>query len=537
MKRACSILALLPALAGCLWASDKSLARGVDCFSVAECGGDSICFLGRCVDPGFGLSGVQVEARPPAGSGLLVQHYPTAVDAGAGFAELTLQRSVIWRSAITFPDGGTTAAFAGLVRASLTSKPGCATAIPGRKLGYEAVVAEDGTFRLEVPPGSYDLTFIPGGSEQPLPPLELTAGTACGAEITVDANPVFHYPALQEQTRISGKLSFNEQAFSPVGGATVVGLGVTPDGLVSRSAPATTDGATGQFELTFARAVVRLTVNVRPGSNTMVPEAGFPNLVPDAQNALPPLILGITGSPRQMTVVVEDVANERLAGATVIFDGQVGLGRALATQTSGADGTVTASLLPGTYSVTAVPPASGPWAIAGAVFELKPESEVEASLPIMLLPKTRVTGVVRTSDSQPLAGARLSFTLRDSPTPREFSAVSDAEGRYTVLLDPAAPSTGQPAEYVLIVEPPAESSEPRHRALLRVSGMEQVYDIALFAPTFVYGRVVGPAGAPLANTVLTFFSEALSDGEQPFVIGIANTSASGEFATPLPTPR
>ncbi len=107
--------------------------------------------------------------------------------------------------------------------------------------------AQDGSFRLAVPPGRYTLILL--DPRQGLSYSRAVEVGADGAEVTIDL----------ESTSLSGRVL--EAGGTPIAGAAVVAEGVNPALDLSYSGPATRTDDAGLFELRLAPGHYRLTVS------------------------------------------------------------------------------------------------------------------------------------------------------------------------------------------------------------------------------------------------------------------------------------
>ncbi|MBC7792137.1 MAG: hypothetical protein H7Z43_00385, partial [Clostridia bacterium] len=73
---------------------------GDPCFSNNECNGNA-CFLGRCVDSGFGISSVSIDAQPSRASGALRQRVIQTIDASAGAQTVSLSPTITIDGSVT----------------------------------------------------------------------------------------------------------------------------------------------------------------------------------------------------------------------------------------------------------------------------------------------------------------------------------------------------------------------------------------------------------------------------------------------------
>jgi hypothetical protein len=312
----------------------------------------------------------------------------------------------------------------------------------------------------------------------------------------------------------------------------VVGSATVGDRTV-RSAEASTD-ATGAFALAFPPGASVFDIQVSPGSNPDVPETWFRGVT--SNDPPPELVLGVD-PPVVVSAVVYDDNQEPVQDAAILFEGQVGQGTFTATGSTNSLGAVTCEdeackLIPGSYTVTVAPHEAQPYAITSAPMEVpNPDPPVV----VTVRNKVRVSGFVSAHDGQPAVGAKVTLTSRSSPTRREFSAVTNSEGWYRVDVDPG--EAAAPVVYEQAIETRPSSGLPWSYALLEIGASHRRADVALYEPSFAYGRVLDPVGIPLADTFIAFYSLELEIREGvPLLVGVVQTGETGEFALPLPTP-
>jgi hypothetical protein len=90
MKRTLAVL-LLVGVAAC--SSDQDAARQ-ECFTIADCQGSNVCFLGTCVEPGYSIVEVETELTPPVDTPFLPQQTRDPLDLSDGYQDISLSASV-----------------------------------------------------------------------------------------------------------------------------------------------------------------------------------------------------------------------------------------------------------------------------------------------------------------------------------------------------------------------------------------------------------------------------------------------------------
>ncbi len=510
-------------LSGCQFSDSSSYA---ECFSYTDCAEEDVCFLGRCVDGNYAITDVDTELTPPANTPYLTQQtsYPQGDNADGWqilLAEpLKLYGNVVAEGSILGSDSVT----GQLVATQLDG------AIDGRAVIRETTVTSEG-FNLNLLNGSYRFLFIPSKTE--LPPVEYHR---LGLPITDGGQFDIPYPATNELIQLTGRIRFSETLATPVAGASVSGSALDSGGNVLTS---TTDisGDDGTFQIAFPPGALSISVTVRPGENTLLPEVSFSNLelttLPESQIlSTGDLALGISDEGfLDLSANIRSSNGEPISGATVIFEGEVANnGTYSTTGSSLADGSITSVLLPGEYKITVSPPRSQSEALT--VYSLSIPTSGDVLL--TLNDKVLISGYLHNHDGQSVAGARIACRRRGSVTQRMFNTTSNESGYFEALVDPGTPE--DPAVYELSVEPDLSSGLPRYFELMYVSDHDIQNDIRLYEPTFLYGRVLTPESEPLAEVILAFYSRDLGDDGRPLLVGVVQSDFNGEFVLPLPTP-
>lgn len=523
-------LLVLSGVAGCLDSSDS--ADVTNCFSIEDCEAGNICFLGNCVDPGYSITTVYAELTPPSSSPWLQQQNPNPLNLAHGFQELSLRAAVTLRGEL-HEERATGTSMTGMLRASSSGS------IPGLEVVRLATVSSTG-FSLQLLPDTYTLTFTPDvggvptgcGNTAAKPPFDYGETQI----LTSLPSQLFVYPPADDLVTVCGRVLPNAAVNTGTHGARVVGTS-TSGGRSVRSGEASTD-EDGLFAIAFPPGSSVFDLHVGPGSNQDVPDTVFPGVtITGPPSGIDDLVLGIE-PPIAISAVVYDDNHDPVQDAAILFEGQVGQGTYTvvgATNTRGAVECQDApcSLIPGTYTVTVAPLEVQRYAITSTKIEVP---DPNPPVVVTVRNKVHVTGFVSSHAGQPVVGATVRLTLRDSPTRRDYSTVTDGSGWYTVDVDPGEPA--EPADYDLVVETEPTSGLPWYYALLKLEDADRRADVTLYEPSFAYGRVVDPIGNPLADTFIAFYSLDLEIREgEPLLVGVVQSSATGEFALPVPTPN
>lgn len=537
------IASLALAVSGC--SKKNTCGPHCGCFSIDDCSGDNICFLGTCQAPGYNISTVYVDLLPTLASGLLAQQDSDSPRHLAGGLNLTiaLQGAKILRGEVHADSGGT---LSGLLKWMPHPTTADAVVLPSAQSQAQAVVSPDMGFRAALVAGSYDFTFEPSHAAPALPPLLLP-----DFKIIADQQTIIPYPDTT-LARISGVISARSNQLSPISGAQVDGVAISQLGTRLVSTSAITD-STGAYTLLFPPTVSTYSVTVRPGNtqsaNPLVPVMTFGGLMPPHDDLPIELALNIPTDTVSLTALVHDTAGVAVPDATVFFRGQVGegpiKGTFSATSTSDRDGVVQVTLIPGRYEITVAPASDQTNALSTSTLCVNsamaaPLTDCVASvahngtITLPLPQKVDITGRVLSIEGKAVPASRVVYTLNSNAvTQRQFTTTAAADGSYTLAVDPSQGTSS--ADYEVTVEPDQSSGLPRHRELLHVEHEAVQHDIKLFAPSLVYGRVVDPNGAPLADVTIAFYSVDLGSAGQPLLVGLGKSTVGGEFVVPLPT--
>ncbi len=513
-------LIVLGVLAGACGA-EKEASRQ-ECFSIDDCGGDQVCFLATCVDPGFSIQSAQAEMVPPSSSPYLPQQTLQPLDLRHGYQTLSLVAAVTYQG--TLVAGGEPQSGGGRLLATTDG------AIAGRLLSRETVVSGDGGFSLRVVPGTYDLRFEPfslADSDAPKkPPFDYDGVPILGST----SSEQLPYPTSFVQ--VSGVVRYTDENTVGASQALITAEAETADGFTVGATDTLTD-AQGAYTLLFPPGAQFFRVTVRPGQNPLVPTTELTLERKDgAPDELEDIVLGVAQRV-PVSALLEDQNGAAVAGATVLFKGVVGAAQGLyeAQVQSGVDGSVAEVLVyPGRYNVFVVPQKAQPYALTLHETDVADAGE----LLVTVREKVHVSGHVRTASGAPVGGARIVLTLRGSPTQREYTTTSASDGSYGIDVDPGTP--GDEAEYEVFVDPERTTGLPRYHELLKVADTNMTRELSLYAPTLVYGQVRDPGGEPLADVTVAFYSTELGDESKPLLVGLGQTSSEGEFVVPLPTP-
>jgi len=286
-------------------------------------------------------------------------------------------------------------------------------------------------------------------------------------------------------------------------------------------------------------------------------------IMPTANLSLGTITLPAYSDPNFFTLTVTgmDDPTATVSGAFVRAKAKLGSSPAgetdyLRAGTTGTDGTVTLSLLPGTatqareYDLTVIPPAGSPYAIGcSATVGVTVGGTAASPVNLMTIPLPRrpvLTGTVKDAAGLPVAHVAITATAGPAPAGVCAPAVSASvlagdDGSFNLPLDPGT--------YQLDYDPPAGSAAPRQTelaVLVSADLAEIAHDVTLPKPALVQGNVVlGPGGPPVASATVRIFEVRCTSqaGDcsgpartAPWLRGQTTTDASGAFRVVVPVP-
>jgi protocatechuate 3,4-dioxygenase beta subunit len=345
-----------------------------------------------------------------------------------------------------------------------------------------------------------------------------------------------------ELVNLEGEVNLREAELSPIAGLRV--NAIDEDGRVV-STEATTDEQ-GRFRIRFwpVEAPTRYTLRIASTD----PERPLPTLQPAVElvPGVPPafrrFFTGVTGTT--LTVageavgrVNEDADPVALPGARLRFRGDIGEGRFEASAIADEDGRFTATLYPGTYIVDVEPILAGGFRLSRTELTIDDDTQ---SVRLLVRPRSFVNGEVRDVAGAPVEGARVEAALvearyadpslarpGESVASRNQEALTDAEGRYQLQLDPG--------EHTLTVSPPSGRGLPAIRDTIIVpaegAGPIDLGTRALPAAAVVTFTLRDGEGAPVSGATVEAFWEA-EGGPTP--AGAATSDETGRVAIPIP---
>jgi hypothetical protein len=327
---------------------------------------------------------------------------------------------------------------------------------------------------------------------------------------------------------------------------------------------APTTGADGTFQLLLSPAaaggslIVELTPQDQGGSDPWYTSSAVSWGTP----SLPPITLPAYSKPNAFTLTVEGADDPTFTVSAALVRAQAILGSSAAgatdylrAGTTGADGTVTLSLLPGTatkaldYDLTIIPPAGSPYAthcISPLGVTVGGTATAPASLLTIMLDRRPVlAGTVTNAAGVPVGNVAITATAGPQSvagcnnTPAASSSTHAADdGTFQLPLDPGT--------YQIDYDPPAGSSAPRFTELaVTLPADPGPHNVKLPAAGVIQGTVSAPDGSPLSSATIRIFEIRCtpqagdcsgSTRTPPWLRAQTATDATGSFRAVVPIP-
>ncbi len=519
-----SIAVLLVAfVAACGASNDEGVLRA-ECFANEECGAGA-CFLGTCVETGFGLGAVDIDVQPRDTSGALRQRLSRVFDVASGSQDLYLAPTLQVEGVLSH----TGEPFTGTVRAYSVVDGNCHPSATDAVLVYDGEVLAD-QVSIALVPGRYRIVMTPLEPALGRPPLIIPNDGSCGFEVGDGTRLDAIYPNDAALTTVRGRLRYSVNDATGVAGAQVT-LRTSIGGAEYTSATVETAGD-GTFSLLLPSGGSAFAADVKGASNVNVPTVVFSGLTANG-DTVGDLNLGVSALV-SVPLTVTDDAGAAVADATVLITGQVGAGTLSLTTATNPSGSATLALRVGTYNVVVLPKRTATVGLVRTTLAIG-EGAAAPTLTLVAPPKAEVAGVVYSAEGIPVANARVTFRLRGIKAERDVTATTVSDGSYAVAVDTQGPTANESAaEYEVTVEPASDSREPRLRELVRVDQVSPNHDIGLYGSNFVFGKLLTADGSLVQQAALLFYANL--GGDEPVLLGVATSTMAGEFAVPLPSP-
>jgi hypothetical protein len=501
--------------AACAIRDPRLSGASLPCNSSAQCGSDSVCFLGECRGSSAQLSLVLAEVRAPA-------------DQQVG----VLQRSGIdlRRSALVDFQLQPLLSASGTVQQAVDGPPGAPVPAPDAGVVFtdstpgiadraSSVVTQTdaaGAFSVSFAASTWNVLVVPPTPAPPVRPPPLASSTNA---LTIVL------PAPSQLAQIGGTLTTGP---SKLAGARVMAVDASGQAL----SVATTSGPGGAFSLQLPAGPPPYYLQIGPNPAAAPSDPAVPAFpLQGSFTTTAPLLgdLGPLPAPATLTGTVVDARQQPVASARVLALSVDPTGWTISRETvSDATGAYSLTLRAGNYVVQAAPDVDP--ALPGLSGEIP--VTVPAALAIVCPDKSQGTGVVTRPDGQ-LVGAGYQIAAMRFPNRLVAgrlarATATDASGAFTIV--------GDAGHYRLEVVPPPTAGLPRKilSADLSVGAPTQLPAVQLSAALTVVGTV-SKAGsqAPIAGATVDFFALD-SSGARSVLIGSGLTDASGKYRAVLP---
>jgi hypothetical protein len=483
---------------GCSVANLSSESNGPppaenQCSSSDDCGG-GVCQQGACVAPQGEIASVLFEVTPPAssGAGLAGIHFLKTMQVptqGSALFDLALNPISTVSGTIT-PDAGTPSADA-QCSYNLTFTPS-EQVLGLTATSYTATTDASNAFSLDMPAGDYNLYIQPsplqstGGTNAPPPQCDVPPTLLLHQQIqSGDVKlPILLAPPEQLQVDVlSGQQALKNWTIDVIDPITHDVLSV-PVTLENKQAPSTNDpndpcaiagGPCYKSVLEFSTVVgssvvghefVRLSPPAGVAAPTVLMDRSALQVLtkdtvvvnqlqwlPEAVTVEGRVEVGTSSTPASATVTL--AATPSAASPTGIDGLPPGtLASYVQTVQTDSSGQFSVSLLPGTYTVQAVPDASD-LAISATTWQVGSTPSAQAGKVIGLAHAARLAGSVFTPGGDPLVGASVVATASPSaandastvgalnaamgdtsPPPRAASDLIGTSGAFELNVDP-----------------------------------------------------------------------------------------------------
>ncbi len=435
-------------------------SEGAECQTNRDCGGQMVCFLNGCGDPGKDLV---VEVVVNARNGHLEQDFAGQDLNLEGNTPIYAAPPMAFNVTVLRPltPGGEAVPYAD--RVTLRAE-GASDKLPGVQRRYSATMAPlNGVVTLPTGSGDFVVTTLPDLLS--IPPIRLPARHVAPGQ-TQDLRVVLPHP--DELYRVDGQLL--RSAVGPVLINAEAGMQVRaldPQTLEPLSQGIPVSITTGHFRLLVDKSVNEsgsFLIEASPrDSAALIPTKRF--LVSVSDNVTGPLELGDYGVPVTVSGTLVSSDNSRIerdggvyqsapvSGATVYIDGMVAGGGTFrsASVTTGTDGRFALSVLPSGPSVPltlhATPPAGHFAHSVEKAIQVKPGSP---GSPVDLGTfvcgdRVSVSGVVLTPSGAPaidaevraVAVSTINGQSLTAALPGSVTAKTNAAGRFTMWLEGA----------------------------------------------------------------------------------------------------
>ncbi|MBT6434170.1 MAG: hypothetical protein HOK97_12300 [Deltaproteobacteria bacterium] len=518
-------------LGGCSLAELSMFSSNQDCSSTYDCSPGDVCHFGACVAPGGEAGEILMVLEPSPYSG-----YPAQADSGgernavAGiYHDLTLTGGSRVIGKVAVASGGSRTG-----TLSITSEE----SILGLSDTQSLHSGVDG-FVVDLLPGTYTFSFVPDDAD--FRPPVIWAAIDVPQEGISDL--VFPYPEDLGLVAATGQLVFTQQLLSPIVGAVVQGEYTTASGLTAYSSPALTD-EDGHYDIVFPGPAETYRLKISPGENYFIPETTIPDLNVSEDSLID---LDILPNAQSFTVETTQADGSLVPGTTLYFQGVIQeyayelVSFEFAVQT-GAQGNSVINLLPGLYTVTAIPPRASDASvtvrelcIAGAEPDnslcFVPDVAQGETLSLALSSKSLFSGRVYSDRQEIVPNARVTLHTKINGQRLEALTNTDDQGFFELRVD-GCPDIE--SVYTLDVLPPNKLALPWHREDFSGDIFGSIRSVILPTPALLAGGLRAESGVPVENVAISVYSVSTDTNSSPRLIGVGTSTTGGEFLIALP---
>jgi hypothetical protein len=501
---------------GCSQSLEEAGASApADCWTLGCPSGEACGPNGECLPPADDAV-LAIRVTPPLDSDLMEQHF-TDIQVGdladGQFGELALSQPTTVTGTAYF-SGGLDEVPAG--RITFRQLAG----IPNAQISAEATLDPQGGFELEVVPGRYQVTV-----DLEMPGVDLPPFRAEDRDVSGNLTISVALPHPEAYTLVQGQVVRTrppDQEEVPISGARVVLTGEEGD-VFSSTGETDVDG---RFSLLVAPGERDYQVRLSPGSSDVVPRLVLDSVTITEDSDLGTLVAGEWLDPVEVSGHVDGVngAAVPVEAATVHFRRELELGSFTQVALADAAGEFAETVIPGSYSITLIPPADSPY--AAAIFESAVNAERNEQ-PFSLVQKPMMTGTIYDTSGLPVSGVRVSaeptsYTVRAlSLLPVETE--TDAAGRFQLSVHPGH-------QRLVVLPSEGDGLAPLVAELADVQGFE--VNLQLKPAHEVTLGIAGPDGSPVAGAAYEIF---LLQGDDLVPLADGESDRDGRFVLSLPS--
>ncbi len=499
-------------------------APRVDCTQNIRMPRDELCEVGFCVAPNQQTQNIAIQLTPPNTADFAAAQFPLVeLRPGAALPDLELQRPRLMKGNIEVAGEG-----GGLIEARVILQR-ANNFIEGRSLRYEIQSTRDQGYSLRLPEGDYDIQILPSRSD--LPPQQLRR-----FPVRADLEHVFVLEAPTRSIQVTGRVVLNNEEDTQALSRVRINALDSLDTVVSATTETDEEGLftlAVRSDIQLARLVLSPQGEDR-NQGLVLPRVFIEDIQLTGQSInLGDLSMGqFNPSARQAAGLVLGPDGERIQGATMIFQGNVGEGvitRALVTDKDGYFGIL---LAPGTYKLLVTPPESTPYVTTERTELVVPaEGSIAQDFETLTLDtKPSIRGSLRyIAQNLPVAQTNLTFRatrlwdVRRFDVTRTYTTRTDAQGNFSLQAEPGL--------YDVEIAPPTTSGLARSlQRDIDIEGPDVPLTLTANQARVAYGTVIDADRQPVSDVQVEIFS--LED--QTRLIGTGITNTEGVYRVLLP---